>query len=124
MAALAWLQKRSLGIALLAGIIGCGFPLAMSWLTVRQWRRLHRDSPHFREPVSAAITEDGIEFSSTMVSGRLPWSAFIKMKEQDDLVLVYQAPNMFSIVSPEFFETPASWAEARDILRAHIGKAA
>ena len=100
--------------------VSCLFPVVLSRISARQWRRIHRESPYLQEPVNATLTDEGIEFLTATSSGVLPWSRFIKMKESDDLVLLYQAPNLFNIVPKEFFASPQQWADARALVHLKI----
>jgi Na+(H+)/acetate symporter ActP len=100
--------------------LGCLFPLAILGLRTRQWNKIHRQSPYLKEPINCTITEAGMEFVSSTASGLIRWSTFIKRKELPDLLLLYQAPNLFYIVSQSFFASAEDWQYAKELIRSQV----
>lgn len=98
------------------------FPAAMYWLTRRQWLKIYRGSPYFSDEATGAISEDGIHYSSAHGSSTIPWRLFVKLRYSGELMLLYQSPAMFRVVSRDFFENEPSWREAVGYVKQRIAR--
>jgi hypothetical protein len=117
-------SEVSIFVLAIVFVIGCVFPLIFWRWTERQWRSVHRRSPYLSEDINCTVTDLGIEFTSSAAAGLIKWASFIKVKELPDLLLLYQAPNLFNIVPREFFASTADWEYTRELIRARVNKGA
>ena len=85
-----------------------------------QWQRLFKRSPYLHEPIEGVVSEQGLHIANSRGRSDLPWTLITKYKETSDLILLYQAPNMFGIVAKEFFDDDVDWQGARDLIHQQV----
>ena len=114
-----------ISVKVLATAIACAFVPLMAFLQRRQWQRLFTRTPYLADPIRGDVSEWGLRVESSMGKSEVPWERFVKYKMNDDLVLLYQGPNIFNLVAGEFFTTADDWAQARRIIveRGRVGRA-
>ena len=102
-----------MGILILVVIAATAFVPFMLGFMVLQWRRTYRQSPLLHTPLAGSVSPD--KFVAEGVTGRteMTWSQFVRIRDADDVVLLYQSPNVFMMLAREFFESDAAWETAR-----------
>jgi hypothetical protein len=84
---------------------------------IQRWQltQLYKKTPYFQESFRGVVSEQGIAGESSAGQVNLVWQKIIKHKKTDDLILLYQAPNLFNIVAKEFFATSEDWDNVRQL---------
>ncbi len=120
----AWVDTPAISASLLWIVfaICCSFPPLLWYFMTRNIRKVFRTAPYLKEPVRAALTDEGIAWENSNGSGVIPWKNFIFRKETGDLVLLYQATNLFNVIPREFFSSEDSWRDARAVIEQRVPK--
>jgi hypothetical protein len=87
-------------------------PLMLA-LYVFVWRRTYAKSPYLHKPLSGSVSRDRFVIEGATGRSDLTWDQFVRIREDKDFLLLYQAPNLFSILPRDFFESDADWEAAR-----------
>jgi hypothetical protein len=66
-----------------------------------------------QEPIEGAAEEDAIRMTTPSSSITLRWDSFHRMKASADMVLLYQASNLFNMFPREFFGPEEDWQTFR-----------
>jgi hypothetical protein len=103
----------SVGMAVLLFLVASAFVPFMLAFIVWGWRRAHANSPIFQDPFIGSVSEDRFALEAETGRTDMTWDRFIGRREGKDVVLLYQAPNLFNILAREFFESDADWETAR-----------
>ena len=98
------------------------FPALMYWWTRRSWAKVFRASPYFKERATGLITDDGLSYSSPLGAWTIPWKQFTRARYRPELIVLYQSPVMFRILSRDFFEAEDAWRRAVEEVRRRIPK--
>jgi hypothetical protein len=83
-----------------AGIVGGLF--LMFLLRLQVWLSFRRDN-RLQDQFEAAISDSGIDVSSSKAESKFDWSAFVRYAETKNLFLVYQAPKVFNVFPKRAF---------------------
>ena len=125
-AVLIWAGARELPVwaKALTTIIACAFVPLMALFQRWHWQRLYTRTPYLLDPMSGDVSERGLRVESATGNSEVPWERFVKYKMRDDLILLYQGPNIFNVVAREFFASADDWAGAQRIIseRAQAGR--
>ena len=95
-------------------VCGCmgGF-IGNRWYLPRRIRKLHRQRPDFASPFTYAWTSEQLEGTSAFGNSRRRWDAYHKFKEDDRLMLLYQADNVFEVFPKVWFANACALEEFR-----------
>lgn len=104
----------------LAGVLAVVLVPLVLGLQRWQWRRLFKRSPYLREAIEGLVSEQGLRVQSSLGTGDFPWTLFTKYRETSDLILLYVAPNMFSIVAKELFGGEGDWQRTRGLIHERV----
>jgi hypothetical protein len=75
------------------------------------------------EPMTIEVRDDGLFFKRINGEGLVPWSEIVKWRQNDKLLLLYPANNVFHLVPRHFFTTQEAYAEFVEVLKARCGNA-
>ncbi len=89
-------QFPSLAGAIVVGLFLLFFRRLQVWFSFRRDNRLQGQ-------FEATISDSGIDVSSLKASSKYDWSAFIRYAETKNLLLVYQAPQVFNVFPKRAF---------------------
>jgi len=108
------------GIPFLAKVLGIagGFAAAplIPVIQRRTWKRLYNRSPYLWEPIRGEVLDWGLKTVGSTGTSEVPWPKFQKYKIDDRIILLYLGPNIFHLVSAEFFATSDDWTKARQVI--------
>ncbi len=110
-------KLAAIGVSFLWPALMYPFMLGVSW---RRWSRVFRASPYLKFPMIGTLTDEGIEWQMDTSGGRVPWDRFIKRKEADGFVLLYQSPVMFTILARDFFDGDTAWQSALALVASRV----
>lgn len=65
--------------------------------------------------VTGAITETSIRLRTSEARSELKWTLFTRMKESQDIVLLYQNNYNYHYFPKKFFASDADWQSFRDL---------
>lgn len=63
-----------------------------------QSKKQYREYKAAQEPMCITKQYDGIKFESTIGSAKIDWDRIVKWRENEELLLIYQAPQVYHIV--------------------------
>jgi hypothetical protein len=104
------------GAALLAGA-GAGFT-GQSALR-RNLEANFAQNAAFKSPLEYWWNDEAIFASNAMGRSRRPWGSYVRVREDEDVILMYQADNLFEMLPKAWFSDPRRLEE----LRRHAGLA-
>jgi hypothetical protein len=84
-------------------------------------RRLWASSKLNGQPMAGHISEVGVELRLPILEARMTWSAYLRSKADDDLLLLYQQPATFNMFPKRFFRDDADWRACRELIEQHLG---
>jgi YcxB-like protein len=85
-----------LAVVVAGGAIGGAFGLFIH--TPFRARRHYRQYKGIQEPITAELTDAGINFSVPDGEANLPWSKVLQWRQNDQFVLIYPMPVLYYIV--------------------------
>jgi hypothetical protein len=91
------------------------------FLKLQVWLSFRRDN-RLRDQFEAAISDSGIDVSSSTATSTYSWSAFTRYAETKNLFLVYQSPQAFNIFPKRSFSLREA-NEFRSLLDQKLGSA-
>jgi hypothetical protein len=97
------------------------FPIVMVALQYWQWMRLYRRSAWLADPIEGELSDEGMTIRYANASSDLKWELFARARRSQDLLLLYQAPHAFNILSRKFFDSEEEWHRAVDLVKARLG---
>lgn len=86
------------------------------WQTKKQYKSYKAA----QEPIKIKYSENGIEFKAVSGEATLEWNRIIKWRENNNFLLLYQAPGVYHIIPKHLGEIAIKIQEA---LNKHVGKA-
>jgi hypothetical protein len=95
--------------------VGVFLFIFLPWLTKRQYKQhklLHK-------PFEIEFTEQSIFSSSEYGNGSIPWTDFVKWRENKKMFLVYQSSSLMHIIPKRIFNN----AEEEQTLRTYLTQA-
>jgi Na+/melibiose symporter-like transporter len=98
-------------LALMLGIWFLVFPVVQRLRT----KRVYNKSPYLKSLLHGAVSRATFAVESDKGRSEIPWSDFIKVLANDDLVLLYRGPNLFNIMAATFFASNDDWQRARSL---------
>lgn len=63
-----------------------------------QTRKQYKEYKAAQEPVCVTRQDDGIKFETASGGAIIDWARIVKWRENEELVLIYQAPQVYHIV--------------------------
>ena len=102
----AWLLSEGTIASVLIGVgIGVliGEIITRRWLLPHRVRKLHHQQREFAHPVTYSWNSDVIEASSASGHSRRAWTVYHKMRENEDVVLLYHSDNLFEMIPKRWF---------------------
>jgi hypothetical protein len=96
----------------LAGLAAVYIPII---LAVRTWRfgRIYDQSPYLHAQYHGKLTEANFHIEGPLGTSDIPWNKLVKVRANDDLLLLYIGPNIFHVLTRDFFASDVEWKEAR-----------
>ena len=83
----------------------------------RAWKS---SSASFREPISVEITEEGSNWKGLNFESKVQWQLYRKFIETENLLILYQAKNLFNIIPKRAFDCDESIEKFKEILASKI----
>lgn len=91
------------------------------YLTPRQARRTFAQQKELGVPWEMLVTETGLEISNEFGHARRPWGDFIKWKEDDDLLLLYESDTVYRVLPKRFFSPAEQLARLKQkLIESHV----
>ena len=103
----------SIGAWVLVMVIALTFVPLMIALNLLGWRRTYAKSPYLHQSLTGSVSLDKFIVEGPTGRVEMTWDQFVRIKDGDDCVLLYHAPNLFNILAREFFESDDAWKTAR-----------
>jgi hypothetical protein len=108
----------------LLGLAAC-FVAVFFWLVIRlvlyvTAERTYRTSALLRVPIRGSASSEHVEIQSEHGGGKLPWAVFYQQRQSEDLVLLYQAANLYHLYPRRFFGPDSDWAEFRSLAASNV----
>jgi len=96
--------------AIFGGIIGDQFVRKI--YAPRQTRKQFRIYKAIQEPVHVSKQSDGLVFENSMGNSKINWDRIVKWREDQDLLLIYQAPQVYHIIPKRIGELASDISKA------------
>jgi hypothetical protein len=93
-----------------------GFTFASPLIQARRMAK----SPGCQGILTGVADDQVLALQNDLVASRVQWSAFIRYKMSDGVVLLYQTDAAMSIVPKSFFESDADWQRFRQHIQATV----
>jgi hypothetical protein len=76
---------------------------------------MYKETPFLHQPLAGSVSLE--KFVVESVSGRteLTWNQFVRVRDGQDVLLLYYGPYQFNILAREFFESDSDWDTARGL---------
>ena len=89
-----------LKFAIVGGLIGSVIGFSVFRYVLAPWnaRKQYRKYKAIKEPVIVSLLSSGILFKSNSGQGKLEWPYIHKWRQDENFVLIYQAPNLYHIL--------------------------
>jgi hypothetical protein len=99
--------------------------LALGYVALLRWQftRSYRGYKAIHSPIAMEISEAGLHSRSEHGEARLPWHLFRKYKENDRMLLLYQAGNLFHVIPKRLFRGLAELDQAKSVIARHVKSA-
>jgi hypothetical protein len=68
------------------------------------------------------LSDEQITVRFANANSEIRWGAFVKVRYSPDLMLLYQTPVSFNILSRDFFASEDEWQRAVALAKMHVGK--
>jgi hypothetical protein len=103
--------------------LGAAIGGAIGQFVYAPWRarRHFRQYKAVHEPITAELTETGINFSSTDGTANLQWSKILQWRQNDRFVLIYPMPILFHLVPKSIAQQGFDIALLVQRLAEHVG---
>ncbi|PKV14045.1 YcxB family protein [Xanthomonas prunicola] len=98
-----------------------GLALLHVWGLPRRIKRLHAQQASLRHPYTYAWDENGLEVTWADGHFRRPWSDYIRVRENDRVLLLYHNDRLFELFCPHWFADKAQYEAFRQ-LALRVGK--
>jgi len=108
--------------AFLPSLAGLIIIPVLFFTTQSTWKKAFKNTPAFKHEFNGTLTETHYNVSSPHGSSSLPWSEFTKATIQEDLILLYQGPAVFQLLSLDMFASKQDWASAENIIKQKVSK--
>ncbi len=104
---------------------GAAVALVLWLLVLIPWsaKKNYKQYKALAEPMTIEVRDDGLFFKRINGEGLVPWSEIVKWRQNDKLLLLYPANNVFHLVPRHFFTTQEAYAEFVEVLKARCGNA-
>lgn len=76
--------------------------------------------PDFNNIISGKVSQSGITLATQRSTSELKWDLFKKVKQKDDLVLLYQDHNWYTVFPRHFFQTEVDWKNFLEIVNHNL----
>jgi hypothetical protein len=96
------LIKLSYFLPLIAFV--CVIYVMYKYVLPRNWMRLYEQNKELSLPFEMEVNEEGILVASELSRTMRPWKFFSKWKDDKELLLLYQADNMATIIRKNIFD--------------------
>ena len=106
---------QRIGIGLLCIAVGglLGETIQSRLLLPRQARRLFRQCAAYRQPFQYSWDEDCLSVTCESGNARRRWSDYVKYRENDRVLLLYHADNLFEMLPKAWFSGAEQMAGLR-----------
>lgn len=108
---------------LLVVLVLAAFVYALWVLPLRQARRI-QDTPLCQGTFSGVASDESFVLGNEAAASSVRWDSFVQYRMSDDMVLLYQNKNAYSMVPRSFFANDSDWQNFRDHIRATVPKKA
>ncbi|MBO9737986.1 YcxB family protein [Xanthomonas axonopodis pv. begoniae] len=98
-----------------------GLALLHVWGLPRRIKRLHAQQASLRHTYTYAWDENGLEITWADGHLRRPWSDYIRIRENDRVLLLYHNDRLFELFCPHWFADRAQFEAFRQ-LALRVGK--
>ncbi|QYZ67004.1 MAG: hypothetical protein OI74_09190 [Gammaproteobacteria bacterium (ex Lamellibrachia satsuma)] len=85
-------------------------------------KKIYKKHKTAHEQIAVKSTDEGIIFKSANGKGMLHWKDICYWKESSELVLVYQAPNLYHIIPSHIENQGFDLGNVRELLKIHAKK--
>ncbi|XUP38157.1 YcxB family protein (plasmid) [Xanthomonas axonopodis pv. vasculorum] len=115
--------REIIGPALIGGGGGglIGLALLHAWGLPRRIKRLHAQQASLRHTYTYAWDENGLEINWADGHLRRPWSDYMRIRENDRVLLLYHNDRLFELFCPHRFADRAQFGAFRQ-LALRVGK--
>jgi hypothetical protein len=115
-----WLLSGSFtGILFIAMGVGAllGEFILDRWLLPRRAYKLHQQHRDFAHPFTYSWTSDAIEARGISGQSHRPWTTYHKVRENEQLVLLYHSDNLFEMFPKRWFSDASALKQLLDLAR-------
>ena len=103
-------------------IAGFGILYIPVIFAIRKWHivRTYEKSPYLHEQSRGVLSETQFYVEAPLGTCAIPWRNIIKVRANNDLLLLYPGPNIFYILTREFFASDSDWMKARELVMRQV----
>jgi hypothetical protein len=103
-------------------IVGIFF-LVWLWLILFvQSRRMVKTVPNMKGPIRYEFDDAGVLIVALHASTEMQWASILQWKENKNVFLLYQSPQLAQIIPKRFFGNEQDVMAVRELLRTNISK--
>lgn len=84
-------------------------------------RKTFRQQKSLQREMTLRFDDSGLAIEAENSQGRIPWSDFLKWKENDRLFLLYISDPLYHMVPKRLFKSSSEVDSVREVMRTHIG---
>src|SRR5690242_1267690 len=116
MAAYSWWTAGTLG-SKWAIVFVCAFAYVpiMIVSSLFTWRRMYKETPFLHQLLAGSVSLEKFVLETTTGRTEMTWNQFVRIRDGEDVLLLYHEPQQFNILAREFFESDADWDTARGL---------
>lgn len=113
------------GCSIGAMLVGAGVTtgvlqwVASKTLQPRFWKRLYAQQKSLHAPITCRFDDTGLALSTPLGQGHRPWSHYIRLRENDAVILLYHSDILFDLIPKRWFADPAMLQAFRTELSRH-----
>lgn len=101
-------------------LCGVAVFVVMDVMRDRLWRRYYRSLAKYRAPLTATISQDGVQVDGAEGVNALPWTHFRSFLRSDAFIFLIVDQRQFSVIPLDAFETPQQANAFEGIVTDHL----
>lgn len=94
------------------------------WFIPWKGRKIYRQQKSLQRESRHRFNDAGLEAENELGHATIPWTDYVKWKENDKIFLLYVSDPMFHMIPKRLFSDPRDVENLRGLLQTHIGKSA
>jgi hypothetical protein len=99
-------------IRLIYVLVGVALAIGLHFYQIWNLVKVYRKTPYLKSPIHGNLGDEGLFVKDSNGETNNPWGLYIKYKMSKDFVILYKGPNVFNLLSADFFKSRAEWERA------------